>query len=221
MVFERSSPSTLEQKQMFCPFPVLVLDTETGGLSPKEHSLLTVAGIAWSPDEQPKPLFSLFIKEPQIYTTNKALEVNRVSRHQLETEGLEPKEAVEAIRYALDHHYGPSREPVMLCGHNIDFDLGFLERLYRLAQESIRKDFSRKSLDTVTLFQFFMAAGLIPPGNASGDRMFAALGVPIPDAHRHTALGDAWATALSLSRMAQSVKRGQFPATCQQTASSP
>ncbi len=200
---------------MFDPYPVLVLDTETGGLSCKEHSLLTIAGIAWSADSQPQPLFSFYVKEPQIYTTSKAMEVNRVNRQKLEEEGLTPKEAVEAIRYALDHHYGPSREPVMLCGHNIEFDMGFVERLYRLAGESVRQDFSRKTLDTVTLFQFFMAAGLIPPGNATGDRMFAALGVPIPDEHRHTALGDAWATALCLSRMAQSVKRGQFPATCQ------
>ena len=37
--------------RMFDPYPVLVLDTETGGLSCKEHSLLTIAGIAWSADE--------------------------------------------------------------------------------------------------------------------------------------------------------------------------
>jgi DNA polymerase III subunit epsilon len=198
---------------MFERYPILVLDTETGGLSPREHSLLTIAGIAWTPNEKPSPLFSFYVKEPQIYTTPKAMEVNQVDLQKVETEGLTPKEAVEAIRYALDHHYGPSREPVMLCGHNINFDIGFLERLYRLAGETFRQDFSRKSLDTVAIFQFFMASGLIPPGKSSGDRMFAALGVPIPDAHRHTALGDAWATALSLSRMAQSVKRGQFPAT--------
>lgn len=196
---------------MFQPNPVLVLDTETGGLSPREHSLLTVAGVAWSPDKQPQPLFSFYVKEPQIYTTQKAMEVNKISLHKVETEGLTPKEAVEAIRYALDHHYGPSREPVMLCGHNIGFDIGFMERLYRLAGERFRPDFARKSLDTVAVFQFFMAAGLIPPGKANGDRMFQHLGIPVPESHRHTALGDAWATALSLSRMAQSVKRGQIP----------
>ena len=141
------------------------------------------------------------------------MEVNRIDLRKVESEGLNPKEAVEAIRYALDHHYGPSREPIMLCGHNVSFDVGFVERLYKMAGQKYRKDFTRKTLDTVTIFQFFMAAGLIPPGKANGDRMFQSLGIPIPDEHRHTALGDAWATALSLSRMAQSVKRGQFPAT--------
>ena len=196
---------------MFSSYPVLVLDTETGGLSSKEHSLLTIAGIAWEPNKQPQPLFSFYVKEPQLYTTPKAMEINRIDLRKVEQDGLSPKEAVEAIRYALDHHYGPSREPIMLCGHNIGFDVGFVERLYKMAKQRYRQDFSRKTLDTVTLFQFFMATGLIPPGKANGDRMFACLGIPMPDEHRHTALGDAWATALSLSRMAQSVKRGQIP----------
>ena len=106
-------------------------------------------------------------------------------------------------------------EKVMLCGHNVDFDKQFLRRLYREAGEVFQDDFSNKTLDTVAIFQFFMAAGLVPPGKASGDRMFASMGIPVPDAHRHTALGDAWATALSLSRMAQSVKRGQLPSSPQ------
>ncbi|MFA5506446.1 MAG: 3'-5' exonuclease [Vulcanimicrobiota bacterium] len=196
---------------MFEPYPILVLDTETGGLNPKEHSLLTIAGIAWTPDRRPAPLFSFYVREHQIRVTEEAMNVNRVSLATVEEEGLSPKEAVEAIRYALDHHYGPSREKVMLCGHNIEFDKQFVRRLYREAGEDFQADFSNKTLDTVAIFQFFMAAGLVPPGKATGDRMFASMGIPVPDAHRHTALGDAWATALSLSRMAQSVKRGQLP----------
>ena len=196
---------------MFESYPILVLDTETGGLNPKEHSLLTVAGIAWTPDRQPAPLFSFYVREHQVNVTQEAMRINRVDLQKVEEEGLSPKEAVEAIRYALDHHYGPSREKVMLCGHNVDFDKQFLRRLYREAGEVFQDDFSNKTLDTVAIFQFFMAAGLVPPGKATGDRMFASMGIPVPDAHRHTALGDAWATALSLSRMAQSVKRGQLP----------
>ena len=107
---------------MFEPYPILVLDTETGGLNPKEHSLLTVAGIAWTPDRQPAPLFSFYVREHHVNVTEEAMRINRVDLRKVEEEGLSPKEAVEAIRYALDHHYGPSREKVMLCGHNVDFD---------------------------------------------------------------------------------------------------
>ena len=207
----RSNLAVWEGSGMFEKYPILVLDTETGGLSSKDHSLLTIAGVAWNPREQPRPLFSFYVKEPQLYTTAKALEINKVDLRLVESEGLTPKEAVEAIQFALDQHYGPSREPICMCGHNIGFDVGFVQRLYKMAGAKYSRDFTRATLDTVTIFRFFMAAGLISPGKANGDRMFQQLGIPIPEEHRHTALGDAWATALSLSRMAQSLKRGQLP----------
>lgn len=196
---------------MFEPFPVLVLDTETGGLNPREHSLLTVAGVAWTPTSQPRPLFSLMVREDNIVTQAEAMAINRLDLREIESQGLTPSEVVEAIRYALDHHFGPHREPITLAGHNINFDIGFLQRLYRLAKTDYSRDFSRRCLDTATLFTFFMASGLVAPGKANGDRMFAAMGIPLADEHRHTALGDAWATALSLSRMAQTLRRGRLP----------
>lgn len=196
---------------MFEPFPVLVLDTETGGLSPQEHSLLTVAGVAWTPNTQPQPLFSLYIKENPIRTEPSAMEVNGLDLNTIRQEGLSPVDAVQAIRYALDQHYGPSRAPICLAGHNVEFDKRFLKRLYHLANENYGDDFGGKPLDTVTIFQFFIASGLIRPGKANGDRMFASLGIPVAESQRHTALGDAWATALCLSRMAQCVQRGKLP----------
>ncbi len=195
----------------FQPFPVLVLDTETGGLSPREHSLLTIAGVAWTPTAQPRPLFSLMVREENIVTTREAMEINRLDLALIEAEGLTPTEAVDAIRYGLDHYFGPNREPICLAGHNIGFDVGFLQRLYRLGKADYSQDFSRRTIDTATLFAFFMASGLVPPGKANGDRMFASMGIPIGEEHRHTALGDAWATALSLSRMAQTLRRGKLP----------
>jgi DNA polymerase III epsilon subunit-like protein len=196
---------------MFDPFPVLVLDTETGGLSPREHSLLTIAGVAWTPTAQPRPLFSLMVREEPMVTQVEAMEINRLDLRVIEEQGLTPGEAVDAIRYALDHHFGPNREPVCLAGHNISFDVGFLQRLYRLGKADYAQDFSRRTLDTATIFAFFMASGLVPPGKANGDRMFESMGIPVGQQHRHTALGDAWATALSLSRMAQAVRRGRLP----------
>lgn len=196
---------------MFEPSPVLVLDTETGGLSPREHSLLTIAGVAWTPTTQPRPLFSLMIREEPMVVQNEAMEVNRIDLRVIEEQGLTPMEAVDAIRYALDQQFGANREPVTLAGHNVGFDVGFLQRLYRLGKGDYYQDFARRTLDTATIFAFFMASGLVPSGKANGDRMFASMGIPLDQQHRHTALGDAWATALSLSRMAQTLRRGRLP----------
>jgi DNA polymerase III epsilon subunit-like protein len=195
----------------FDSFPVLVIDTETGGLSPREHSLLAIAGVAWTPASQPRPLFSLMVREEPLLVTEEAMSVNRIDLREVEEHGLTPGETVDAIRYALDHHFGPNREPVCLAGHNIGFDVAFLQRLYRLGKADFAQDFARRTLDTATLFAFFMASGLVPPGKANGDRMFASMGIPVGQQHRHTALGDAWATALSMSRMAQTVRRGRLP----------
>lgn len=196
---------------MFDPFPVLVIDTETGGLSPREHSLLTIAGVAWTPTAQPRPLFSLMVREEPLVVQSEAMSINGIDLQEIENHGLSPSEAVDAIRYALDHHFGPHREPICLAGHNISFDVGFLQRLYRLGKADYAQDFGRRTLDTATIFAFFMASGLVPSGKANGDRMFASMGIPVDQQHRHTALGDAWATALSLSRMAQTVRRGRLP----------
>lgn len=190
---------------------VLVIDTETGGFSPRDHSLLTIAGIAWTPHKQPQPLFSFMVKEDSIKATPKALEVNHVNLDEVNAQGLTPSQSVKAIRFALDQHYGKERQPVMLAGHNISFDVGFVQRLYRLAHQTYSHDFSKRTLDTVEIFNFFMISGLIPSGHAKGDRMFKTLGIPLPEKERHTALGDAWATALCLSRMAAAVHRGQLP----------
>ena len=46
----------------------LVVDTETGGLSCDEHSLLSFAGIAWTPGEEPTPAFDIYVKEDDINT---------------------------------------------------------------------------------------------------------------------------------------------------------
>ena len=61
----------------------LVVDTETGGLSCDEHSLLSFAGIAWTPGEEPTPVFDIYVKEDDINTIPKALEVNKIDLNEV------------------------------------------------------------------------------------------------------------------------------------------
>ena len=51
----------------------LVVDTETGGLSCDEHSILSFAGVAWSVDGEPVKCFDLYIKEDDIKYIPKAI----------------------------------------------------------------------------------------------------------------------------------------------------
>ncbi len=42
----------------------LVVDTETGGLSCKKNSILSIAGVIWQPRGEISKLFDFYIKEP-------------------------------------------------------------------------------------------------------------------------------------------------------------
>jgi len=183
----------MSKKQRF-----LVVDTETGGLDCQDHSILSIAGVAWSPNEEVKPVFDLFIKENEINTIEKALKINKIDLNEVKSKGFSPKQAISKIRGHLDAHFGFDRRPIQLVAHNAPFDLGFIRRLYRLAGEDFRADFRDRALDTCSVLQFLMISGKISGFRASADTLFKAAEVEIAEKDRHTAMGDAWATAQSL-----------------------
>ena len=54
---------------MFCDKQsYIVLDVETGGLSPKDHSILEISGILWKPGQEIRPVFDCYVKEEEIVT---------------------------------------------------------------------------------------------------------------------------------------------------------
>ena len=178
--------------------PFLVVDTETGGLDCNEHSLLSIAGVAWDVDSGVTPLFSFYVKESGIVATKQALNVNKIDLKEVRNTGLVPREAVSRIRGALDAHFGAHRSPIQLVAHNAPFDLGFIRRLYRRAQEEFSEDFRDRALDTCSILQFLIMTGAAEGYRASADVLFKTAGVSIPENERHTALGDAMATAESM-----------------------
>jgi len=183
----------MSRKQRF-----LVVDTETGGLDCKEHSILSIAGVILTPDEGCDPCFDLLINEEEIKYIDKALEINKISLNEVKSRGFSPNIAVGMIRGALDTALGTDRRPIQLVAHNAPFDLGFIRRLYRLAGEDFKADFRDRALDTCSVLQFLMISGKVSGFRASADTLFKAAGVEIPENKRHTAMGDAWATAKSL-----------------------
>jgi DNA polymerase III epsilon subunit-like protein len=186
--------TSMSKKQKF-----LVVDTETGGLDCDDHSLLSVAGISWEPNGEVTPVFDLYIKEDEINAIDKALKINKIDLNEVNDKGFSPKMAVASIRGHLDAHFGLKRRPIQLVAHNAPFDLGFLKRLYRLAEEDFKADFRDRALDTCSILQFLMLSGKVEGFRASADTLFKAAGVTIAEEDRHTAFGDAMATAQSLN----------------------
>jgi DNA polymerase III epsilon subunit-like protein len=184
----------MSKKQKF-----LVVDTETGGLDCENHSLLSIAGISWEPNGEVKPVFDLYVKENEIYAIDKALKINKIDLNEVKDRGFSPKQAVAQMRGHLDAHFGFGRRPIQLVAHNAPFDLGFIRRLYRLAGEDFGADFRSRALDTCSILQFLMLSGKVEGFRASADTLFKTAGVTIAEKDRHTAFGDAMATAQSLN----------------------
>ena len=175
----------------------LVVDTETGGLDCEKHSLLSIAGVIWEPRTKLEPIFDLYIREHFINAVPQALKVNKIDLNKVYM-GHQPYDAIIKIRKALDEHLGADRKPIQLVGHNVSFDLGFIKRLYRHAGQNFGDDFRDRALDTCSILQFLMISGKADGYRASADLLFKTAGVELKEEDRHTALGDAVATAQSL-----------------------
>jgi len=176
----------------------LVVDTETGGLNCKKNSILSIAGVVWQPRGEITKLFNLYIKEPELNVEERALKINKIDLNVINKEGFSPFEAVKRIKIALNKRFGLSRQPIQLVGHNVAFDLGFIKRLYRLAGQDFHLDFRDRALDSCSILQFLMISGKVKGFRASADVLFESAGVEIAENDRHTAMGDALATAKSL-----------------------
>ena len=184
----------------------LVVDTETGGLDPKSHSILSIAGVAWQANKCLEPLFDFYICEEEIEVTKRALEVNKIDLEVVKEEGYGCYEAVREIKKALNKRFGDDRKPLTLIGHNIGFDVGFMKRLYNQAGQDYYVDFKDRALDTASILEFFMIAGEINGFRASADVLFKATGVEIEEKDRHTAKGDAIATAKAIDALISMLK---------------
>lgn len=175
---------------------VLVIDTETGGLNPEVHSILSVGAVVWEDGQLGKEL-EVFIVEPQLIVDPEALAKNRIDIVKHCEKALAPVDAMNCLWDFLEQNYPElkSGKQVTLVGHNVSFDVSFLKRLCRLADVRFRDLFSHRTIDTASVLRFLMLANKIALTSAGSDEAFKFFGIPIDPNHRHTALGDARATA--------------------------
>jgi len=185
----------------------VVLDTETGGLNSGIHSLLEISAFLWRPYKEIKPLFNTYVKEEEIRTIPKALQINKISLDDVQEKGLSPRETVILIKKALNKELGQNRKPVKIVAHNSSFDYGFLERLYNLAGLSIHDDFYSRTIDSASILEFILLTGQAKGYRASADVLFEAADVKLSDTQRHTAYYDAFGTATALETLINKFKK--------------
>jgi len=186
---------------------LLVFDTETGGLDPVKYSILSLGAVVWE-DGRLGDKFNIFVAEPQPAVEAVALSVNHIDMDWLRQNGVSPDEAVKRFHLFLEKNFGslPLKEGIPVAGHNVNFDVGFLKRLYSLTTYNYDEIFSHRVLDTAGILRFLIICGKLKLSSASSNAAFEHFNISIDQGERHTALGDAIATAELLTCMMELVK---------------
>jgi DNA polymerase-3 subunit epsilon len=184
---------------------LLVIDTETGGLDPLLYSLLSIGAVVWT-DGRPGAAIEVLVAEPEPVVVASAMAINRIDLVAHAQKGLAPADALSVFSAFVVEQFGPelaAGEKVILAGHNVAFDVSFLKRLFRLAEVDFGSIFSHRVLDTASVLRFLSLAGMLPESAIASTEAFKYMKIAIPQADRHTALGDAIATAELLSRLVE------------------
>lgn len=177
---------------------ILVVDTETGGLDPQVNSILTI-GLVMRKDGAEMGRKLIKVAEDDIVAEERALQVNGIDIDALRRDGISPAAAVVEIEEFIRAN-GSYPAGVVVAGHNIPFDVGFLQRLYRLA--GVKYPFRYRVLDTVSLAYAMQLAGRLPNlKSVSLDALAARFGITIRTGTTHDALEDAVATSAVLSAL--------------------
>lgn len=174
----------------------LVLDTETGGLDPEQHSLLTVAFSLLKDDFSVIAELDLPIKHDPYRVQPKALTVNNINLIEHDKNAFSVDDAhfqIEALSW--NHALPDKTNPVTPVGWNVEFDLKMVQQqLY-----PIKNVVSYRVLDLQTINHFLTFHSLSIKG---GLHMVAEYhGIPVVNAH--TARGDVDICVQLLRKFAQ------------------
>ncbi|MDI3234190.1 3'-5' exonuclease [Exiguobacterium antarcticum] len=178
---------------------IVVIDTETGGLDPHQHSLLTVALIV-TRNLEIIASQEWKLKHEEYRTTERALEINGIDIKEHDASAMPAAEAIDDMLDFIDHHRQPN-ERVMLLGQNTIFDKGFLETSVEQAgcMKRYRSLVSHRYIDLMSITAFLNLTGHIRTEGLGLDAVIASLN--IEKEQRHSALGDARMTLKALVDM--------------------
>lgn len=167
------------------------IDTETGGTDPNKHSLLSVGLCIWDIDKNIIDNKEIFIKNDNYTITKKAQKINKFNLIEHNNKAIGPNEAIKEM---LDfcYKYIDVNTAIPIVGHNIQFDVNFLKKLFKDNNRSFNQYFSHRYIDTYSVFKTCVLAGLINENLNSSAEAFSYFGIRVN--RRHSALGDCIAT---------------------------
>lgn len=182
---------------------MLFIDTETGGLDPDKHSLLSLAMVVWENmeiiDSQ-----EILINDGQLSVTKEALSINKIDIKKHKESAIPPSQAIEEIIGFISKHFPPQNK-ITIAGHNVQFDIGFLKILFSQNKKDFSRFFSHRIIDTSSILYYLYLTNHIKQRAISSDEAFELFEIKVEG--RHTAIGDAMATAKLFNKLIDLTKK--------------
>jgi len=169
---------------------ILFIDTETGGLDAKKHSLLTIAFAVYK-DGAIISESEYKVEHKDYIVTPKALEVNGINLIEHDIEATPSTIVVQQIIMYINRNFRRD-EKVIIAGHNVEFDNGFMAQLFENENETWSKLVSHRKIDTCSLVNYLMITEKIDLKSASLEESIKYF--KIETEARHTAEADVRAT---------------------------
>ncbi len=186
------------------PDRLLFIDTETGGLDPGKHSLLSLAMVVW---EDGKIIDSreILINDGILSVTEEALSVNRIDIEKHQQSAVSPAGAMDKILLFIGKYF-PQQIKITLAGHNVHFDAAFLRSFFSANNKDFSEFFSHRIIDTSSILHYLYLSGHLEQRAVSSDQAFGLFNIEVEG--RHTAIGDAIATAKLFTRLLSLINQG-------------
>jgi len=178
---------------------LLFIDTETGGLDPEKYSLLSVGFVVWDSviGECYSAEYRLQNENRQISKT--AQRINKLTESDF-NDAIAPQALIKKFE-EIKETYFSDYSAISLAGHNTQFDVQFIKKMFRDSHRSFDNIFLHRIVDTYSILKFLQDGGLITDTINSSAQAFKYFGITVDG--RHTALGDAKATMILYEKMLQ------------------
>ena len=181
---------------------LLFIDTETGGIDPEKHSLLSI-GYVLMDNDQIVARGEYFLRSEKYCVTETAAMINHFDLYAHMRKAVPAEEIIKAFDEINTVYFGG--KGIELAGHNTQFDVRFIRKMYADAGRSYEKVFSHRVVDTYSILRFLRDAGMIDMDHLSSAKAFGHFGIKVKG--RHTASGDAEATLELYQKLMSLIKK--------------
>ena len=138
---------------------LLFIDTETGGIDPQKHALLSIGLVVWD-NGAIIASKEIFIKQGNKSITQRALNINKIDCAQHNQQAVTQITAIKNILDFIKVYFG--KEKATCAGHNVSFDICFVKQMFKNNRRSFDNYISHRLIDTSSILSFLYLSGKMP-----------------------------------------------------------